>query len=213
MVVACVALFVALGGTGYAASELAYSHAAAAKKGPKTRACIAGVLCPRLKSAVDAEIAKFVAAHRSRLQGPSGTPGLPGQQGLKGDPGTPGSPGPSDAYTATGFSPGSTFPTLSNLPAGNYVILANADAFTLATSGGPFAATCDLSAGSAVVSSGDTLPAAPSAGAVQFSEGSIVSQLTHTFTSTGSASYTCHESTGNVGLTMTVTAIKVSALH
>ena len=98
MGVAAVALFVALGGTGYAASQVTHSSAAAvARKKTKKQACIAARLCPTLKRAVDGEIASFVAAHKTQLQGPAGTPGSQGPQGLKGDQGPQGRPGTNGA--------------------------------------------------------------------------------------------------------------------
>lgn len=87
MIVACVALFVALGGTGYAASQLnrPTTPAGAAKhKKPKE---------PSLQQLINAAVAKYVSSHRSQLAGPQGPAGAAGAAGPKGEPGPQGPAG------------------------------------------------------------------------------------------------------------------------
>lgn len=92
MAVAMIALCLALGGTGYAASRQIHPGAPAAAK-KKKQACIAARLCPNLKAAVDAEIASFISAHRSQLRGPAGSPGTQGPRGAQGSQGAQGAQG------------------------------------------------------------------------------------------------------------------------
>ena len=106
MGVAIAALFVALGGTGYAATQLPAGHGdvqAARKSKKKKVACLATTpaLCSNLKSAVDNEVARFVATHKSQL---SGAPGSPGPQGTTGAPGGQGPVGPTAAFGTGAFS-------------------------------------------------------------------------------------------------------------
>jgi hypothetical protein len=85
-VIACIALFVALGGTGYAANRLTTTQtprAHAAKK--KSKALT--------KSQVNKLIAAYVTAHRAQLTGPAGARGPQGAAGAPGTPGTPGETG------------------------------------------------------------------------------------------------------------------------
>ena len=87
MVVAWVAIFIALSGTGYAASEIARSSATKRKT-------------PSQQALINAAVAKYFSSHRGRLTGstgPSGPTGLTGLPGLPGSQGPPGEPGPAGA--------------------------------------------------------------------------------------------------------------------
>jgi Collagen triple helix repeat (20 copies) len=78
MIVACVALFAALGGTGYAAGNLAHKATASSakpKRGPRGKRGPAGAAGPQ------------------GAPGPKGATGEKGAQGPKGDTGAPGKPG------------------------------------------------------------------------------------------------------------------------
>jgi len=89
MTVAMLALFIAVGGTGYA-SQFRASHPAAASKAKKP-ACVSSLaLCRNVRSAVDREIASYVRAHRSQLAGPTGGQGSAGGAGSPGAPGAAG---------------------------------------------------------------------------------------------------------------------------
>jgi hypothetical protein len=88
MLVACVALFAALGGTGYAAGDLAHQATASAratkakpKRGPRGKQGPAGPTGPQ-----GAPGPKGATGERG-AQGPKGDTGAPGKQG---EPGTPG---------------------------------------------------------------------------------------------------------------------------
>jgi hypothetical protein len=114
MAVALTALFVALGGTGYAASQLQHSSGLPAAKKKHQSSCIARMkaLCSDLRAAVDAELRSYVAAHRETLVGPKGSQGQPGiqgaqgQQGIQGAPGSTGPPGTAVAYARVTVSSG-----------------------------------------------------------------------------------------------------------
>jgi len=85
LVLAAIALFASLGGTGYAATRLAGSpeHPARAAKAK-----------PLTKKQVNKLIAKYFASHRSQLRGPAGAPGTAGTQGVQGVQGIQGAAGP-----------------------------------------------------------------------------------------------------------------------
>jgi hypothetical protein len=89
-ILAAIALFASLGGTGYAATRLtsAPSHHAGAAKAKKAKALT--------KSQVNKLIASYVSAHKSEFtgaRGPQGAAGTPGTPGTAGTPGTPGATG------------------------------------------------------------------------------------------------------------------------
>lgn len=96
-VIASVALFVALGGTGYAASEIAHS-AAKHKKAPSQSSLIAKA------------VAKYFAQHHGQFvggqgpagpQGQTGATGPAGAKGEKGEKGEAGPTGPAGAASVT----------------------------------------------------------------------------------------------------------------
>jgi hypothetical protein len=97
MIIACIALFAALGGTGYAAGNLAHQATASSvkakpKRGPRGKAGPAGPQgVPGPKGATGDKGA----------QGPKGDTGAPGKQG---EPGQPGAPGPVKLTYVTGAS-------------------------------------------------------------------------------------------------------------
>ncbi len=93
-IIACIALFVALGGTGYAASQIAHSGAEHKKSHRK----------PSQRSLINAAVAKYFASHRSQFVGPRG-PG--GAIGSPGPTGAPGSPGPTGETGPAGLASGS----------------------------------------------------------------------------------------------------------
>ncbi len=81
MVVACAALFVALGGTGYAAIQIAHPAAKQKKKAPSQQALIG------------AAVAKYFVAHHGQFVGPAGPTGAVGATGPAGVPGAKGADG------------------------------------------------------------------------------------------------------------------------
>jgi hypothetical protein len=90
-VIALIALFVALGGTGYAATRIVRSSA---RKKPKA---------PSAQTLIRKEVAKYFAAHGSQFVGPmgpagaAGAPGSPGAEGKQGPKGETGETGPAGA--------------------------------------------------------------------------------------------------------------------
>lgn len=208
MVVATIALFAALGGTGYAASELTKSPNSAAAKTKKKKSNHAD-------AAQDlAQIKSFFKAKRASLIGAHGSAG---PQGLQGSQGPAGPQGPSNAFSGsiegpvtitTSSTPGDKVGHL-NLQPGSYVIFAKAwienQSTTTATTAG-----CELDAGTA--SDLDDLKVEPS-GTNAF-RGVVALNVAHTFASAGTAQLSCF--TGG-GVTVSannavVTAIQVASL-
>lgn len=89
-VVSMVALFVALGGTGYAATQLA-KDSVGAKQIKKNAVRAAEIKRNAVRSA-DVKDGALLAADFAAGQLPSGPPGAPGAKGEKGDKGDPGAP-------------------------------------------------------------------------------------------------------------------------
>jgi len=79
---AAIALFVSLGGTGYAASRIVEGQATASKAKPLT------------KAQVNKQIAAYFKAHEGELQGAKGAVGTSGTNGDKGERGQIGPQGP-----------------------------------------------------------------------------------------------------------------------
>ena len=82
MVIACTALFVALGGSGYAATQIAHSAA----KHKKSKA-------PSQQALISAAVAKYFATHHGQFVGPAGPRGAAGPAGAKGTNGERGERG------------------------------------------------------------------------------------------------------------------------
>ena len=82
LLIALIALFASLGGTGYAASQVT---AGASKAKPAAK--------PVTKAQVNKLIAGYFAAHRTELKGPVGAAGKNGDAGAKGDRGDKGEKG------------------------------------------------------------------------------------------------------------------------
>ncbi len=94
--ISLIALFVSLGGTSYAATELAGAHAASKHKAP----------APVTAAQVNKLIRSYVAAHHlgaTGLQGAAGTPGAPGGRGETG-PAGPGAIPISDSVASEGVT-------------------------------------------------------------------------------------------------------------
>jgi len=92
-VISCVALFLALGGTGYAASQLvvpAPGYRKAKKPKPKVS-----------KKQIEAAVAKYISAHKKELSGPAGANGAPGPTGPAGPAGVAGQPGATGAASSS----------------------------------------------------------------------------------------------------------------
>jgi hypothetical protein len=124
--VGLIALFVALGGTSYAAIRLP-AHSVGTRQlttGAVTSAKI------KNRSIKEQDLTPGVA---STLRGPVGPPGAPGPDGPRGQTGERGPRGPSDAYAAFFGKqdvPPSAVPLFTlaemDLPAGDYALFANA---------------------------------------------------------------------------------------
>ncbi len=96
LVISCIALFLALGGTGYAASQIVVSTPSY-KKAKKSKPKIS-------KKQIEAAVAKYVKAHKKELSGPAGAngaPGPPGDPGPQGVPGAVGQPGATGAASSS----------------------------------------------------------------------------------------------------------------
>jgi hypothetical protein len=186
LVIALIALFVALGGTTYAATSLPKNSVGTAqlRKGAVTKKKIS---------------TKTIRA----LKGDRGLRGVQGIQGVKGDTGAR---GPSDVYSEP--SPFAEF----QVPAGTYLIVAQV-AESGAT--GLVSQSChiDALAGSSdtqIVS--NTVSASTSSGTTDVVN---PLQVTETFTATTTLGLGCSTSSagGTLSLDPEVTAIQVGALH
>lgn len=207
-IVAYVALFVALGGTSYAAITLKRSSV----KG--THIARNAVTSPKVKDR------SLLARDFAAGQLPRGEPGAPGQRGPQGEPGQNGAPGADGAPGQNGQTgargPSNTFATLHNatgtvfitnaehtlatldLPAGNYAFTASAQV----GDGGTW--TCRIRNQGAVVASGSN---------VASQDSSELMTLSGVGTNSGGpATFTC-ENTGNGGVgDTTFRAVQVETL-
>jgi hypothetical protein len=93
-VLAGIALFASLGGTGYAATSLT--------RAPAGRAAVKKKSKPLTKSQVDKEIAAYLKAHHSQLQGSAGPAGARGATGAAGATGATGAAGAAGAAGGQG---------------------------------------------------------------------------------------------------------------
>lgn len=144
-------------------------------------------------------------------QGPQGPQGVPGQQGSQGLTGATGPSNVYEAYRDSGPSDvsgtGTTVVTLSNLPAGSYVIHAKAE---VASTGTGALTRCQLNAGGNNDFSEVDLGNA--AGMVQVA--TLPEQVVHTFTAPGAVTLVCSkDSAQTVGVIRSkVTAILVGSI-
>jgi hypothetical protein len=187
MVVAFLTLFVAMGGTGYAATQHSgYQNQASVSKKHKAK------------------------------RGPRGKRGPKGAQGATGPAGPAGPEGPSTAYgayhddlieitTTTSSSP-ATVATLGGLPAGSYAIQAKLIADSESAS--EDYVRCTLAAGADNDYADDYL----GTGAIGDSFRAVYAmQVLHTFASPGSVAITCYRS--NVDSIAFVKEIKITAIR
>jgi hypothetical protein len=187
MVIACLALFVAMGGTGYAATQLVNSEgqATASKK------------------------------HKAK-RGPRGKKGKQGLTGATGPAGPTGPQGPSTAYGAfhdafielgTHISTTPlTVATLSGLPAGSYAIQAKLVADSESTPTEDYT-KCTLTAGADTDYADDYLGHGVTGDSFR---AVYAMQVLHTFSSGGSASISCYH---NVTTALAfVQEIKITAI-
>jgi len=134
-VMASLALFVALGGVSYAATQLP-SNSVGTKQ-IKKEAVTPAKLSRASKSALTGPAGPTGPTGPTGAAGTPGTPGLQGDKGQKGDPGEKGEKGdrgpegPSDGYLDDTFPGGPVTETSArfgelNVPAGSYVVSATA---------------------------------------------------------------------------------------
>ena len=111
LVIALIALFIAMGGTGYAASQSTATVAASATaKIKKVNSRVSRVA--RLLNTVRRQIASLALT-----PGPAGPTGPRGEKGEKGDKGDKGDPGPITGTLPSGVTERGTFALRENLPA------------------------------------------------------------------------------------------------
>ena len=140
-VMSTIGVFIALGGSSYAVTQLPRNSVGErqlkpnAVSGAKVRDASIG----RADLAGDA-----VVAGPRGPRGAAGETGAPGAPGPKGDAGTPGERGPSEVYTISKAANTTMHPTggvrtnvlsLASLPAGDYLVRLNANAYLGAVDG------------------------------------------------------------------------------
>src|SRR4051794_8648289 len=191
-VLSVIALFVALGGTTYAATSL-----------PKNSV---GTAQLRTGAVTKKKINKKTITALKGNHGPQGPKGDTGAQGIQGVKGDTGARGPSDAYTET--TPFSGF----QVPPGPYVIIAR-----VAGSGGPGlgSQSCHIQAPADTIDTyldHNTVSSSTSSGTTD-----VVNplQAEATFTSTTTLQLGCATSSagGTVSVDPQFTAIQVGAIH
>ena len=205
MVVACLALLVALGGTGVATVSQLVPRNSVGTAQLKKNAVTSLKVRDRSLRATDFAPGQVPAG---------GPPGPPGPAGPKGDKGDRGDTGPSDAYSIRRVGaalPGQIPTTLASLSiprTGKYVIWAKAYFETLSTSR---VVGCDLRAGGSTDVSYVTVRNEDSDGD-QSRPATITNIVVHEFGGAGSADLVC-TSTGGVGVGHArIAAIRVSNL-
>jgi hypothetical protein len=215
--IAYLALFVALGGTSYAAVALPKNSVGSAqiKKNAVTTTKVKnGTLLKK-----DFKAGQLAAG----AKGATGATGQQGPQGLKGDngsPGTPGTPGdtgprgPSDGYAsannAGAFPIGSGAEDTLNLPAGKYIVTATAD-IENGTTGAAGSVTCSLKSGGFTFDQTVIdLPSDPTAD----DRGAMVLSGGTQFASASAITVDCSSGAGVAGEidNLDITAIKVETL-
>ena len=203
-VMATLAVFIALGGSSYAALKLPRNSVGA--KQIKNNA----VTSTKVKNG------SLLAADFRAGQLPQGPKGDTGAQGPKGDAGAKGDTGdrgPSDAYSVHNNGPvgmaadtGTTLATMSALPPGSYVI--NAKLWISTTSATTRVFTCVLQAGSDYDTSATRLQLD---GTNNVTHAAIPLQVVHTTTSPFSATVTCAYD-GGASLVVQAHDVKITAI-
>jgi hypothetical protein len=207
-VTATLALVVALGGTGYAATKLPRNSVGSSQI---KKAGVAGsdirsnaVTSPKVKNG--SLLSKDFKAGQIPA-GPKGAPGAPGTPGTKGDAGAI---GPSDAFAAsrdTGpvvATPGvsTAIATLANLPAGSYAVVAKIELHASANTD----VLCTLTAGTNTDVSESFVGPSGASGAAFVDVLSFA--LVHTFAAAGQVQLTC---THDLASTVTYSNTKIVA--
>jgi hypothetical protein len=203
MVVALLALFIALGGSGYAATQLAHPSAVVKVKKRHPDAAQDIALIRRLAATLRGPRGPQGAAGARGAQGAQGTPGGQGTQGLQGPV------GPSQAFEAvnTTFITLSTTPasviTLAGLQPGSYLVIAK---LGLNGPSGSSRVVCTTTLGS--VSDDGIVTSGTGAGSV--GQVTDTMTLTATITTTSTAQVVCHlESSSNLPFTSAAHLIAV----
>jgi hypothetical protein len=219
--ISVIALFVALGGTGYAASKLARNSVGSAQI--RTGAVGTSEVKDHSLRLKDFRSGQIPAGARGAV-GPAGA------NGTNGHDGAPGGRGPSDAYTGnnTGPSNGSNSASVS-VPAGDYVVAASGqvlyfkDNSTYPASEGE--TTCSLTSAGDTSHNATTFATVPSHGFYSPpQEGGVATVSQNSafhLTSPGTITYTCSNAPlgsqdGSAFMqyhNMRITAIRVAALH
>lgn len=223
LVISLVALFVALGGTGYAALKLPKNSVGSAQI--RTGAVGSSEVKNGSLRRKDFHRGQIPAGPRGAV-GPAGPAGPPG---LKGNDGAAGPRGPSDVYVARSGAPQDNSDSVSvNVPAGDYAVVASGqvlyfrDDGTFPTTDGE--ATCTLSSAGDTAHNTGTFATVPSGGYASPPQHGGVATVSQNsafhLTAAGTIVYTCSNAPDGTqdGSTMEysnlhVTAIQVGAVH
>jgi hypothetical protein len=219
VVISLIALFVALGGTSFAAVTLV------AKNSVGSPQVINGSLqtvdlSKKAKKALKGSRGARGPAGQTGAAGPTGATGATGAAGAAGTPGAPGATGPigpSNGFTVfrdagVGLtSTATTVATMTNVAAGSYVIFAKTYIDTSPIGDPVGYTTCTLAA------EGDSDRSSANMGgqSQQVSRAALAMQVSHVFAATGSITVSCitNPVTTNVTANWTkITAIKVGSV-
>jgi hypothetical protein len=201
MVVAVVALFMALGGTGYAASTLT---ASAAKKPKHADAS------QDLK-----QIKSFFNSHKASLIGPAGPRGLQGiqgTQGVQGVTGNTGGRGPSDGFVVQDGTIAASKTTSLVLPAGQFIVTG-----TMPASNGNNATetinSCALTSTADPGHAQNLYQSLPANGGAGFTYGTLTGTTAQNLPAGGTVTLACPAVAGITYGPSTISAVQVGTLH
>jgi len=195
--IALLALFLALGGTTYAASTALIGNNTVAS--PQ-------VVNGSLKAKDLSKAARTALKGNRGLRGLQGAQGAQGAKGATGAQGVQGAIGPSDVYSVgDGSTAGSTTPLTKAVPAGDYVVTAKVVNYSASAD---TTTRCDLTGGTgADISFGNIATGAP----VPHQE-TLNSQMVTHFDAPGTLTWSCIPATVTHGYAA-LSAIKVGATH
>jgi hypothetical protein len=186
-VAATLALFLALGGAAYAATQLPRNSVGTAQL--RREAVTAGKIARQTRNQLRGNrgpAGPQGPQGKQGAKGPKGATGARGAQGVRGDKGERGEPGTGPAFEVFTAAPKSTSGQIlgQTLGAGAYVITADVTATNNTAETESIPIECTLAAG--------TESAARAVSLAKGDAGTVSVSITHTFASAGAATLTCN---------------------